>query len=349
MQMLASVGYYGFWTYCKYSGDVSTIKAVYPAVRRYMSLWKIGQDGLVIQRPGEWTWGDWGENKDMTVLFNAWYYLALKGQREMARLCGSEEEANEIASKMATIKDNFNRAFWNGKVYRSPEYEGETDDRGHALAVVSGLAEPEKYEAVREVFKAQFHASPYMEKYVLEALYIMRFEDDAIQRMKLRYRDMVEHPFTTLWEDWRIGGSGGGTINHAWSGGPLTIMSQYAAGVAPEKIGYEVYHVLPQMGQLKSIKAIVPSVKGDITVEMKKTGASFTMKLVSPAETTAIAGIPKDAIGQIASISVNGKCIWRDGQTIDSCEGVEFRSEDEHYYRFSLEPGTWSFKAMSGQ
>ena len=188
-----------------------------------------------------------------------------------------------------------------------------------------------------------------MEKYVFEALYIMRFEDDAIQRMKLRYRDMVEYPFTTLWEDWRIGGSGGGTINHAWSGGPLTIMSQYAAGVAPEKIGYEVYHVLPQMGPLKSIKATVPSVRGDIKVEMKKTDASFTMKLTSPAETTAIAGIPKDAIGKIVSISVNGKSIWRNGQTTDSCERVEFRSEDEHYYRFSLEQGTWSFKATSGQ
>ena len=41
MQMLASVGYYGFWTYCKYSGDTDTIKAVYPAVSRYMAIWKI--------------------------------------------------------------------------------------------------------------------------------------------------------------------------------------------------------------------------------------------------------------------------------------------------------------------
>ena len=39
----------------------------------------------------------------------------------------------------------------------------------------------------------------------------------------LSYKD-----YTTLFEGWGIGqeGFGGGTINHAWSGGPLTLLSQ---------------------------------------------------------------------------------------------------------------------------
>ena len=176
---------------------------------------------------------------------------------------------------------------------------------------------------------------------------MMRFEDDAIHRMKMRYREMVEHPFTTLWEDWRIGGSGGGTINHAWSGGPLTAMSQYAAGVAPEEIGYEFFHVLPQMGPLKSIKTVVPSVKGDIHVDLRKEKSSFKLNLISPAETTAIVGIPRDALEDMASIAVNGKEVWLDGRIAGSCEGVEFVDEDEYYYRFSVKPGTWIFKAIN--
>ncbi|MFC1719021.1 alpha-L-rhamnosidase C-terminal domain-containing protein, partial [Candidatus Poribacteria bacterium] len=345
MQMLASVGYYGFWTYCKYSGDVDTIKSVYPAVRRYMSVWGIGQDGLVIPRAGGWTWGDWGENKDMAVLFNAWYHIALRGQRKIARLCDLNDEVDEISGKMATIESNFNKAFWNGKSYRAPDYEGETDDRCHALAVVSGLAKPDQYEAIRTVLKNEYHASPYMEKYVLEALYIMRFEVDAIQRMKMRYRDMVEHPLTTLWEDWRIGGSGGGTTNHAWSGGPLTIMSQYAAGIAPEKIGYDVYHVLPQMGALTSVRTSVPSVKGDIVVEINRGEGWLSLYLESPEATTAIVGIPKDAVKEIVSLSINDVRIWLNGHVINSCNGVEFLGEDTDYYRFSVEPGTWRFRA----
>ena len=263
----------------------------------------------------------------------------------MALLCGLDDEADEIAEKMNTIAANFNKTFWNGEVYRSPEYDGETDDRCHALAVVAGLAEPSQYEAIRKVLKTEFHASPYMEKYVFEALYMMRFEDDAIQRMKERYEEMVAHPYTTLWEDWRIGGSGGGTINHAWSGGPLTMLSQYAAGVAPEKIGYEIYHVLPQMGPLKSIKTTVPSVKGDIRIELQRTDTSFGLKLVSPARTTAIVGIPKNAAGEIVKISVNGEDLWRNGQMTGSCKGVEYAGEDEHYHKFNVETGTWTFRA----
>ena len=33
----------------------------------------------MIPRKGGWTWGDWGDNKDLILLYNAWYSLALKG------------------------------------------------------------------------------------------------------------------------------------------------------------------------------------------------------------------------------------------------------------------------------
>ncbi len=38
--------------------------------------------------------------------------------------------------------------------------------------------------------------------------------------------------------------------------------------------------------------------------------------------------------------------VWRNGKAIEACEGVEFAGEDEHYYRFSVEPGTWVFRAV---
>ncbi len=84
MQMLNSVGYYGFWTYYLYSGDLDTIRTVYPRMKRYMDVWQLGDDGLVVPRRGGWSWGDWGANKDLPILFNGWFYLALKGQLNMA-------------------------------------------------------------------------------------------------------------------------------------------------------------------------------------------------------------------------------------------------------------------------
>lgn len=346
-QMLNSVGYFGFWTYYLYSGDLETIRTVYPRVKRYLAVWKLGNDGLVVSRKGGWTWGDWGQNKDMPILFNGWFYLALKGQKLMAEAVGETADIAGIGARMQSIEQNFNKTFWNGKKYRSPGYKGKTDDRAHALAVVSGLAKPEQYGAIREVFRTQEHSSPYMEKYVGEALYVMRFEEDAIARTRKRFKAMTDHHYTTLWEGWGIGkeGYGGGTINHAWCGGALTLLSQYGAGVAPITPGYGTYHVLPQMAPLKHIKTTVPSVKGDIHLELHNKAASFTMDLVSPKGTTAIVGIPKRAGSAIARIQADGTSVWENGNPRQGVKGLTFKEETQHYITFIAQPGSWGFNA----
>ena len=348
MQMLNSVGYFGLWTYYLYSGDLETIRTVYPRVKLYLSVWKIGGNGLVIPRKGGWTWGDWGHNKDMTILYNGWYYLALKGQLNMATAVGATADLPEIKAKMARIEKNFNKTFWIGKEYRSPGYSEQTDDRVHALAVVSGLAGPDKYEAIRQVFKTSYHSSPYMEKYVGEALYVMRFENDVITRTKKRFKTMTDHYYTTLWENWEIGGSFGGTINHAWCGGALSLLSQYCAGVAPVKPGYAAYHVLPQMGSLRTIRTTIPSVRGDIKLELLNEEDTFVMNLTSPEDTMAIVGVPHSALKSI-SIEANGTSVWRKGKQENELHGLTFLENTADYIKFSVEPGTWSFKANNNK
>lgn len=125
---------------------------------------------------------------------------------------------------MVRVKEGFLRC-WDGNAFRHPEYHGSTDDRVQALAVLSGIADESYYGKLSEIFRTQFHASPYMEKYVMEALFRMGCGHYAIERTARRFADMVDDPgSTTLFEGWGIGekGYGGGTTNHAWSGGALT-------------------------------------------------------------------------------------------------------------------------------
>src|SRR5258708_38471768 len=83
---------------------------------------------------------------------------------------------------------------------------------------------------------------------------------------------MVESKLTTFWEGWGIGseGYGGGSYNHGWAGGPLTLLSQYAAGIAPEGPAYKTFRILPQPGNLKEIHCVTPTVKGNITVDWER-------------------------------------------------------------------------------
>ncbi len=304
-QMLMSVGYYGFWNYYLNTGDLETIKKVYHPVKKYLSLWKIKEDGTITVRKGGWTWGDWGTNRDVPTLMNTQYYLALKGYAKMVEALGKQKEADSVRKQMVSFKKAFNKVFWKGDHYRSDKNKGKTDDRSQGLAVVAGLADPDKYDAIYNLLQTQKYASPYMEKYVLEALYQMGYPDYALERMKERFSKMVlDTTYSTLWEGWGIGaeGFGGGTTNHAWSGGGLTLLYQYAAGIAPTSPGYETFQVKPQPGFLKHIKATVPSIKGDIKVELKNE-ETYMLDINVPENSKALVYIPS----KYNKIKMNGE------------------------------------------
>jgi len=286
LQMLASVGWYGFYTQYFFSADSSFVPVIYDRLHRYLhEVWQVDENGLAIERAGEWSWGDWGQNVDMEVLTNCWYYLALKAEREFALQLNKTKDAEDILFMMRCIENSFDRKFWTGTAYRSPDYRGETDDRAQAMAVVSGLASENRYPALVKVLQTEYHASPYMEKYVLEALCQMGEISFAIERMKQRYETMMNHKeYTTLFEGWGIGseGFGGGTINHAWSGGPLTILSQKVCGVEPVTPGFRTFRVAPQLGPLTEASTTVASVNGEIKVAINRMGEKMTVHVLVP-------------------------------------------------------------------
>lgn len=283
-QMLASVGYYGIWTYFMGTGDRETVEAVLPNIKKYLLVWKTDSQGLVIPRSGGWTWGDWGEDKDMNLLFNMWYAIALQGYERMALLVEQPREAQWATEKRSKLQKNFHEKYWTGTYYRSPEHQGAPDDRAQALAVVSGTMPEEYYPLMRDFFQKEYHASPYMEKYVLEALCRMGYHQEAMNRLKFRFRKMQESTFSTLWEGWGIGseGYGGGTNNHAWSGGPLTILSQFVAGIEAVEPSFRTFRIQPNPGNLNFVRVGVPVREGIIRFELVKDECSSSWYLEIP-------------------------------------------------------------------
>jgi alpha-L-rhamnosidase len=341
LQMLASVGWYGFWNYYWNTGDTATLRAAYPAVRKYLSVWKTDANGLVQHRDGEWNWGDWGTNIDYPVLDNAWYYLALKAAIPMAVLSGAAADTAGYRNLMKGIEASFTSTFWNaGSQHFRSSSLSTPDDRANAMAVVAGFAKPQHYPGIRTVMQQRTFASPYMEKYVLEALVLMGSDSLALARMKTRYTEMVNGPYPTLWELWT--GLKEGTINHGWNA-PNTILSQYIAGLSPTAPGWEEYHILPQMGNLTAVSQTAATVKGIISVSDSLYADRFVMRLQSPLGTKAHIGIPKKRAWK--SILVNGRLIWNDGVFATGITGVTGVGADSLYLRFTIQPGEWLFEA----
>jgi len=345
-QMLTSVGFYGFWNYYLQTGDKKTISDLYDGVRKYLAVWKTHPNGTVITRSGGWNWGDWGKEKDMELITNALYYMALKGAANMAEVLDKTKDKSEYLQKMNRLKASYNREFWTGSAYRFPTYKDKTDDRSQALAVVSGLADSDKYPALLQVFKTEEHASPYMEKYVLEALFQMDYADFALERMKKRFAFMVNHPdYSTLFEGWGIGkdGFGGGTVNHAWSGGALTLLSQYLCGIAPLKPGYSLFQVLPQPASVEQASAVVPTVRGLISSSFVNKPNQFDLTVSVPDKTEAVVGIPNKGF---SSILVDDKKVWENGQFLENKNVKKFDKQENGFILFLISDGKKHFVAV---
>ncbi len=305
-QVLASIGYYGIWNHYMHTGNKQILHDLYPAVRKYLSLWERDGD-LVKLRKGEWTWGDWGDNRDMLLIFNLWYYLAVKGSHLMALELGKDSDALAYQGFMHRFKETFNKRFWNNNEYRDPAYTGKTDDRVHALAVIAGVADTTQHAAILQVFKTQEHASPYMEKYVFEAMHQMGYPVDANTRHKKRFSKMVnDDRFSTLFEGWGIGkeGFGGGTVNHAWSGGGLTVLSSWVCGIQPVEPGYKVIRIAPQPGDIDYAAASLISVAGRVATSYRRMPHRFNLKATIPPGSRALITLPP---GIYKKITVNGK------------------------------------------
>lgn len=341
-QMLASIGYYGFWNYYLNTGDKKTIEKVYDGVKRYLDVWELDETGILKHREGDWYWGDWGTNIDKQGLFNAWYYLALKGFRNMSKLLGNSSEAKRVDREMVKFREAFNAQLWNGEEYRSKTYQGDADDRTQALAVVAGLADLDKYSKIYKVLQAQFYASPYMEKYVIEALFIMGYADFGLHRLKKRFFYMVNNPeISTLYEGWIVGTGipGSGTLNHAWSGGGLTILSQYVCGISPIDPAWTTIHIKPQLGNLSYATTENLTVNGRFAVEISSNKNKYTISVNIPEQSKGIVLIPDS----YKKITFNEQLIW-DRKELTN-KNVLYLGKENGYYQFQVKGGEFCFVA----
>ena len=308
VQQLA--GIVGFLTYYEYTGDKAFIEKVYNASIDYLKLWEIGENNLVVHREGSWDWPDWGNKADMTTIENAWVYYALSSVEKMANILGKNDDISFITERKAAISKGY-KSLWTEDGFKSDDAKNP-DDRANALAVLSGLADKEQYETIKNVLTTTQNSSPYMEYYVLEALCKMGEYDLAKDRIKDRYEDMVGKDYSTLWEFWD---AWRGTKNHAWSGGPLVIMSKHFAGITPLSAGYEKVKIDPQYTLYDNMSCTVPSVKGLIALNYEKSD-NYTINLTLPQNVNAVLYVPNGAV-----VNVNSQVYYQNGEYVNNTTG----------------------------
>lgn len=308
------------YNYYLYTGDRDTISKFYEIAANYLKNWELKDNGLIEIRDGSWLWTDWGEKIDVEVIQTAWYYYALNIIEKLSSDLNITKNDEFISQRKVTIEENFAKVYQKEDGgFRSGE---ENDDRANALAVLSGLAKKEDYESIRNILVNTKNASPFYEKYVLEALSIMGYYDEAVTRMLDRYEAMIDDSGTTLWELWSLDAAGTVTVNHGWTGGPLVIMSKYIAGIKPIEVNYEEYEIIPQFIYDK-INASVDTNKGVIKMSYNKVEDGYEIK-IKAIEGTGYLKLPKE---------------FKDRTNFT---GVMIEVIDDDYYVLSFEEGNYT-------
>ncbi|MEI7903378.1 MAG: hypothetical protein WCK89_24320, partial [bacterium] len=99
-QNLIAHGEYGDWGYYLYTGDLDTLKYVYPTTKEYLDQYPIGENGVPVKLKSGWDWYDWGlGEQDKVVIQAAEYYGALAALAKMAEATGNENDLPEIRRK----------------------------------------------------------------------------------------------------------------------------------------------------------------------------------------------------------------------------------------------------------
>jgi hypothetical protein len=347
LQSLYLTGYHGIYQYFLYSGDTSLLRKYFPAIKKYHALWHFDNNGLIAHRKDDWYWTDWGSNIDERLLDNVLYADALKSDILIAKILGEQTTAATYQKQYNSLKDAINKNYWNGKEYRSSNFTLQPDDRGNALAVLSGIADSSKFEQITAILNTSFFASTYMERFVLDALFEMNKPNIALKRMKNRYKDMVDSQYSTIWEQWSFDNPNNttATYNHGWSCSPLHLLPQYIAGIKPLSPNFAIYQIIPTITYLNKLESSIVTLNGNIDVKISFEVWQYLMEIYSPPLTVAKVGIPKKYYHQI--MKINGSIIMNKvGRKNRKVENIKFLGEDDNYVYIELMPGKWLIEAF---
>jgi hypothetical protein len=331
----------GIWQYYYNTGDKPTLKNAYPAVLNYLKLWEMKPNGLPEHRKGYANWVDWGIDPDPVPTNVVLYFMALKAAKNMAVTLGKTNDISWYNNRINSIKQNFEKEYWQGVRYGSKNKAIE--ERVSALAILSGLAKKEHYDIlVDSVLVPVKKSSPHMEWIAEEAIMLTGQYSKGLQRMKDRYQEQVDIEWlTTLYEKYHP--KLRGTYNHAWNA-PNYVLSRYIAGIKATEVAWAEYEVKPNLVHMTSVKQIVPSVRGDIFLEINRADGSYQIDLISPENTIAKVYIPKNG-KEFSKVKVNGKVIWKKGKLKSSVDNVSFLKEDKDFAIFKVKEGSWTFTA----
>jgi len=327
---------YSLWDYYLFAGDKELVAELWPKVERALKFFErhLDEHHLLNELP-YWCFVDWAdvETRGEATAINCFYYRALTATSEMAEVLGHQTAKAQYRGLAERLRAAINSYLWDEDrgVYRDACIQGtpsaKISEQANALAILFDVAPQEQWSRILDYVLDPSHevlrcGSPYFSFYLLGALYKAGRHAHALNYLRQRWGQMLDWGATTWWEMWQPYAS----FCHGWSAGPTHDLPAEFLGVKPTLPGWTEMIIKPHPVDLLWAKGVVPTVKGDVSVQWRKAASLFEMTVSIPAHVVAMVWIPFIE-GSAGVAKVNG-------QTKKLPKGVRRLADEEGYARF---------------
>ncbi len=268
--------------------------------------------GKKIQDIVDWPWrglagndnADSGETdgfvfEDYNVVVNSYHYFAVNSLLRFAKLLGRDEDVKLLTERVRLMGDSFQKTFFDAKqgVYRDGDKTDHVSLHGNMFPLAFGLVEPERTGSVTSFIKSrQMRCSVYGAQFLLDAVYEGGDGDYGFERMTAKdlrgWYNMIKAGSTITMEAWDDRYKPNQDWNHAWGAAPANIIPRRLVGVEPLAPAFARMRIRPQVGLLKEVDAVVPTIRGPVAVRVRRGETVYRLQTTIPANTVAEVWLP---------------------------------------------------------
>lgn len=249
---------------------------------------------------------------DYNAVTNAYHYEALKIMGKIAMTLGMTQEQEYFEKEAHDFLDRFNKVFFDKKLGRYVDGDTTKHASLHAnmFPVAFGMVPSDKIEGVVEYIRSrQMACSVYGSQFLMDALYEAADADYALHMLTKTddrgWYNMLRVGSTISLEAWDNKYKPNQDWNHAWGAVPANTIPRKLMGVEPLSPGFERVRIKPQIASLAWAKAVVPTIKGGISLDIENKDGQYTMRVGIPANMEAEVYLP--LLAKKCDVTVDGE------------------------------------------
>lgn len=271
----------------------------------------LGSDGLVHKSPGSSSQNlgdlvDWPvASRDgyvftsVNTVVNAFQYAAFDALAKCATALGKTDDATSLHDRADTLAAAMRATLLDSAAGRFRDGAGTTHSAQHATAFPVALGVADALDdavlaALGDTLAAGgMKVSVYGAQFLLDALFRLGRSDAALALLTSTATNSWLHMLdglkaTIVTEAWDPALKSNTTFSHAWASAPANAVARHVLGVQVTEAGAAGFRIRPRTGALTEVDGTVPSLRGPVSVSVRRSTGAHSLKVTLPPNTSAV-------------------------------------------------------------